>query len=68
MIHCAYTAIFNVLHVPVTQVPLGLAKNGMPLGLQIVAGPYNDHVTIAVAQELEQAFGGWVPPCPIDCR
>lgn len=57
-----YTAIFNALVVPVTQVPLGLSKEGLPLGVQVVAAPYNDRMTIAVAQELEKAFGGWVPP------
>eukprot|EP01080_Neovahlkampfia_damariscottae_P009568 gene9568-1771_t len=54
-----YTAIFNALELPVTQVPIGVGKNGMPLGVQIVAAHGNDHLTIAVAQELEKKFGGW---------
>lgn len=58
----SYWGIFNVLHLPVTQVPLGLDKDGLPLGVQIVAAPFNDHLTIAVATELEKIFGGWVPP------
>lgn len=58
----AYTAILNVMEVPVTQVPLGLNEGGLPLGVQVVAGPGNDHLTLAVALELERAFGGWVPP------
>lgn len=58
----AYWGIFNVLHFPVTQVPLGLSKNGLPVGVQVVSSPYNDHLCIAVAEELEKAFGGWVPP------
>jgi len=46
----------------VTQVPLGLNREGLPLGVQ-VAGPHGrDHLTIAVALELEKEFGGWVPP------
>jgi fatty acid amide hydrolase 2 len=57
-----YTAILNVLELPVTQVPLGLGADGLPLGVQVVAGPGRDHVAIAVALELERAFGGWVPP------
>lgn len=57
-----YTAIFNVLEVPVTQVPLGLNKAGVPLGVQVAAVHNNDHLSIAVAMELERAFGGWVPP------
>ncbi|XP_063169577.1 fatty-acid amide hydrolase 2 [Candoia aspera] len=60
----AYTAIFNILGLPVTQCPLGLSKDGLPLGIQVVAGPHNDHLTLAVARYLEKAFGGWVPPGP----
>jgi fatty acid amide hydrolase 2 len=57
-----YTAIINVLEFPATQVPLGLSRAGLPLGVQVVAGPAQDHVSVAVAQALERQFGGWVPP------
>lgn len=57
-----YTAIWNVMEFPVTQAPLGLNSKGLPLGVQIVGIHGNDHVTIAVALELEKLFGGWVPP------
>jgi fatty acid amide hydrolase 2 len=56
------TAVFNLAGVPVTQVPLGLGEERLPLGVQVAAGPGRDHVAIAVAQALERAFGGWVPP------
>lgn len=58
----AYMAIFNVLELPVTQVPAGLNAEGLPLGFQVVSAHGNDHVTIAVALELERALGGWTPP------
>jgi fatty acid amide hydrolase 2 len=54
-----YTSIFNVLHMPVTQCPLGVDKEGMPLGIQIAATRDNDRLTLAVARELERGFGGW---------
>jgi fatty acid amide hydrolase 2 len=57
-----YTAIFNVLELPVTQVPLGLDGAGVPLGVQVAAVHGSDHLTLAVAEALEDAFGGWVPP------
>jgi len=57
-----YTAALNVLEVPVTQVPLGLDADGVPLGIQVGALQGGDHRTIAVALELERAFGGWVRP------
>jgi fatty acid amide hydrolase 2 len=56
------TAIFNLYGLPATQVPLGLGDAGLPLGVQVVAGPGRDHVSIALAAHLEQAFGGWVDP------
>jgi fatty acid amide hydrolase 2 len=55
-------AVFNLLGLPVTQVPLGLNARGLPVGVQVVAGMDGDHVSIAVALELERRFGGWVPP------
>jgi fatty acid amide hydrolase 2 len=48
--------------VPVTQVPLGLNAEGLPLGVQVAAGLDRDHVAIAAALALERAFGGWTPP------
>lgn len=57
-----YTAVFNVLEMPVTQVPLGLDARGVPVGVQVAAANGNDHVTIAAAEELERTTGGWVPP------
>lgn len=57
-----YTAIFNVLKLPVTAVPMGLSREGLPLGVQVASVPWNDHVTLAVARELERELGGWSPP------
>jgi fatty acid amide hydrolase 2 len=56
-------AVFNLACVPVTEVPLGRSlRTGLPLGIQVAAGADRDHVAIAVALELERAFGGWQPP------
>jgi fatty acid amide hydrolase 2 len=57
-----YTAVFNALELPVTQVPLGLDAAGLPLGVQVVGAAGADATTIAVACALEQDFGGWIPP------
>ncbi|MDP1849355.1 MAG: amidase [Solirubrobacteraceae bacterium] len=56
------TAVFNLAGTPVAQIPLGLNNQGLPLGVQAAAGPDNDHLAVAVALELERAFGGWVSP------
>ena len=58
-VHCA---IFNVLQVPSTSVPMGLSREGLPTGVQVVAAPEHDHLGIACALALEQDIGGWVPP------
>ncbi|XP_045103895.1 fatty-acid amide hydrolase 2-B-like isoform X3 [Portunus trituberculatus] len=57
--------IFNATEMPSTAVPLGLTKDGFPLGLQVVATPGNDHLSLAVAAALEEEFGGWVSPSPV---
>ena len=58
----AYTALINVMELPSTAVPLGLDREGVPLGCQVIANNAQDHRSVAVALELERAFGGWVPP------
>lgn len=58
----AQAAVFNLAGLPVTQVPTGLNGDGLPLGVQVVAGRDRDHVAIAAALELERALGGWTPP------
>jgi fatty acid amide hydrolase 2 len=58
----ANAAVFNLTGMPVTQVPLGLSAKGLPVGVQVVGRRDRDHVTIAVAMQLERTFGGWIPP------
>lgn len=58
----SYTAIINVLGFPATHCPLGLNSQGLPIGIQAVGSMNNDHHCVAVASELEKAFGGWIPP------
>ncbi|KAL7889661.1 hypothetical protein AOLI_G00019190 [Acnodon oligacanthus] len=58
----SYTGIFNILGLPVTQCPLGLSVEGLPLGLQLVAGKLQDRLPLATALYLEKAFGGWRDP------
>jgi fatty acid amide hydrolase 2 len=57
-----YPAVLNVMEMPATQVPLGLNSARLPLGVQVTARRGNDHLTLAAAEELERAFGGWVYP------
>ncbi|KAH7977612.1 hypothetical protein HPB49_003041 [Dermacentor silvarum] len=54
----AYTAIFNVLGYPTCQCPVGIS----PLGVQVVAAFYKDHLCLDGAREVEKAFCGWLQP------
>uniref|UniRef100_A0A1B6CLB9 Amidase domain-containing protein n=1 Tax=Clastoptera arizonana TaxID=38151 RepID=A0A1B6CLB9_9HEMI len=61
-----YMAIFNLIDFPATSCPMGLNKSGLPIGIQIIAARGQDRLTLAVAKEIEAAFGGWTPPAEID--
>uniref|UniRef100_A0A1B6DIM6 Amidase domain-containing protein n=1 Tax=Clastoptera arizonana TaxID=38151 RepID=A0A1B6DIM6_9HEMI len=58
----AYSMIFNTLGFPSTHVPMGLNKDGLPIGFQVIGAPKQDRLCLAMAKELESAFGGWVAP------
>lgn len=60
----SYTSLINLLGFPACNIPLGLGSEGLPLGIQVVANYNNDRLCLAVANELERAFGGWQEPKP----
>ena len=59
-----YFSILNLLSLPATQIPTGMAEDGLPLGVQIATGHLSDHISLNMAVEIEKMFGGWVPPSP----
>ena len=59
-----YFSILNLLSLPATQIPTGMAQDGLPLGVQIATAHLNDHLSLNMAVEVEKMFGGWVPPSP----
>lgn len=58
----SYTAVVNCLGLPSTTVPLGLSRDGLPIGIQVIANYNQDRLCLAVAEELDRAFGGWLEP------
>lgn len=54
-----YTGAF---HLPSTVAPVGLASDGLPVGLQIVAPHGHDKRAIAFAKMMERELGGFTPP------
>jgi Asp-tRNA(Asn)/Glu-tRNA(Gln) amidotransferase A subunit family amidase len=57
-----HTQWFNVLAAPAAVVPVGQSLEGLPIGVQVVARPYEDEVVLAVAGVLDEAFGYRMPP------
>ena len=57
-----YTSAFNTNGWPAAVVRGGTSDDGMPIGVQVVAGPWKEDVCLAVAKYLESALGGWKKP------
>lgn len=58
-----FPALFNVTMQPVTHATLRLdRKHRLPFGFSIAAKQYRDHLTLAIAEEIEASFGGWTEP------
>jgi amidase len=57
-----HTQWFNVLGAPAAVVPVARSPEGMPIGVQIVARPFDDEVALGVAGILDAAFGFRPPP------
>ena len=60
----SYTGVFNSTGWPATVVRCGTSTDGknLPIGVQVVAAPWRDDITIAVAAALEAQSGGWQRP------
>jgi amidase len=57
-----YTLPFSLTGWPCVVVRAGTAPDGLPIGVQVVAGPWRDDVALAAAQVIEHSLGGWHPP------
>jgi amidase len=57
-----YTQWFNALAAPAAVVPVGRSPEGMPIGVQIVARPYDDETALGIAAIVDAAFGYRAPP------
>jgi amidase len=52
----------NLTGWPAAVVRCGTSNEGLPIGVQVVARPWQDSTALAVAGHLESVFGGWRPP------
>ncbi len=58
----AYTLPFSLTGWPCVVVRAGTSADDMPIGVQVVARPWQEHVALAVARHIELVGGGWQPP------
>jgi amidase len=54
-----YMLPFSLVGYPVAVVRAGTSSDGMPIGVQVVARPWCEHVALAAARTIERALGGW---------
>ena len=51
----AFTAAFNITGQPAISLPLHTAASGLPVGVQLVAAPWQDGLLLRIAAQLEEA-------------
>ena len=58
----SHTMAYNLTGWPAAVVRCGESASGLPIAVQVVAHPWREDVSLAVAARLEGIFGGWRPP------
>jgi amidase len=58
----SYSEWFNLLGTPAVAVPVGESQEGLPIGVQISARPWQEELVLEVAAAVEQACGNWRRP------
>jgi amidase len=54
---------FNLLSLPGLVLPMTMSSDGLPIGVQLVAGPYQEETLLAIGERLEESRGPMpVPP------
>jgi Asp-tRNA(Asn)/Glu-tRNA(Gln) amidotransferase A subunit family amidase len=56
---------FNLLGAPAAVVPVHSSAEGLPIGVQIAARPYEDETVLAIADLLDEDFGYTAPPVAV---
>jgi amidase len=58
----SYTLPFSLCGWPGAVVRVGTDPEGLPIGVQVTARPWHEHVALALAALLESAHTGWQAP------
>jgi len=56
---CTYA---SALGLPAVAVPVARTTGGLPVGVQLIGRRGHERALLALARELEDAFGGWLDP------
>ena len=57
-----YCRPYNMTGWPATVVRCGTSPEGLPIGVQAIARPWREDLSLAVAMHLEKSLGGWQRP------
>ena len=58
----SYTLPYSVAAWPTGVVRVSTTATGLPIGVQVAAGPWREDRVLAALAHLEKAFGGWKAP------
>jgi len=57
-----YSQWLNLTGFPGVAVPLGMSRDGLPIGVQVIGRPYEEELVLAVAEAIERGRGEWQAP------
>ncbi len=52
----------NLAGFPGVAVPVGMSREGLPIGVQVIGRPYEEELVLAVAEAIERGRGAWQVP------
>jgi Asp-tRNA(Asn)/Glu-tRNA(Gln) amidotransferase A subunit family amidase len=55
----SYCEWFNLLGMPAAVVPIGHSSEGLPIGVQIIARPWQEEIVLEISEALERRRGDW---------
>jgi aspartyl-tRNA(Asn)/glutamyl-tRNA(Gln) amidotransferase subunit A len=59
-----FSRLYNATGLPAIALPAGLTAEGLPVAVQLAAGPFDEGRLLAIARRLETALGFAVPDLP----
>ena len=54
-----YSQWLNLAGFPGVTVPVGMSRDGLPIGVQVIGRPYEEELVLAVAEAIERGRGPW---------